>query len=199
VNPVNDPPKIIGLPKTITFRSDSTAIIDLSDKALDIDSPDSSLSWFFETSNPSLICTLNDTINLLKLTAPRFQGEVNLFVTLEDDSNATDTDTVLVQVKEPTNITSFNAELPISYKLNQNYPNPFNPTTTISFEIPKDTYVNLNIYDLSGRLFIRLMDSYLSSGSYSVEFDASKLASGIYYYEMNTGEFRKVKKLIVAK
>ena len=89
--------------------------------------------------------------------------------------------------------------IPENFKLHQNYPNPFNPTTTISFDIPKDTHVRVNVYNISGSMIAPLMDSYLSSGQYSLKFNASKLASGIYYYELNTGEFKDVKKLIVTK
>ncbi len=76
--------------------------------------------------------------------------------------------------------------IPDGYLLKQNYPNPFNPSTMISFEIPVATNVTLRVYDMLGRVVATLVDGNLTSGSYTYSFDASKLSSGVYLYEVST-------------
>ena len=85
------------------------------------------------------------------------------------------------------------------YKLNQNYPNPFNPTTIISFSIHEETNVNLSVFDVLGNKITTLIDEKLSTGDHKVEFDGSRLRSGIYFYEIRTDKFRDVKKLLLLK
>lgn len=85
------------------------------------------------------------------------------------------------------------------YQLLQNYPNPFNPLTTISFIVPEDQYVKISIYDLSGSKIDVLTDRYYKKGIYEINFDATKLSSGTYYYTMNAGKFNSSKKMILIK
>jgi hypothetical protein len=86
-----------------------------------------------------------------------------------------------------------------SYKLDQNYPNPFNPATTISYSIPKESNVSLIVYDIMGKQVAELVNSKQAAGSYRVEFDATKFASGTYFYKLTTGDFISVKKMILLK
>jgi hypothetical protein len=86
-----------------------------------------------------------------------------------------------------------------TYALNSNYPNPFNPTTSITYQIPKDGFVNLTVYNSIGEGVKVLVNEYQSKSSYSVEFDASNLPSGIYFYKLQSNEFSQVKKMILAK
>jgi hypothetical protein len=95
--------------------------------------------------------------------------------------------------------TGNNTSLVNSYKLHQNYPNPFNPTTKIKFDIPKQNFVSLKIYDISGREVASLINGERSSGSYEVEFDGSYLASGTYFYKIQSGDFVEVKKMVLLK
>jgi hypothetical protein len=86
-----------------------------------------------------------------------------------------------------------------SYELEQNYPNPFNPATTISYSIPKESQVGLVIYDIMGRQVAELVNSKQSTGSYNIQFDASSIASGTYFYKLTAGEFISVKKMVLLK
>lgn len=89
---------------------------------------------------------------------------------------------------------------PIEFSLSQNFPNPFNPVTVISFGIPKKSGVTLKVYDATGKLAYTLLDSEIKTeGYYSIEFDASRLASGIYYYQLTAGDFTDTKKMIMVK
>ncbi|MFN0158456.1 MAG: carbohydrate binding domain-containing protein [Bacteroidota bacterium] len=89
--------------------------------------------------------------------------------------------------------------IPDALALQQNYPNPFNPTTVISYDLPVALQVSLRVYDLLGKEVATLVDGIQDAGFKSVEFDASTLASGVYFYRLQTGEFISVKKMIVTK
>jgi outer membrane protein assembly factor BamB len=86
-----------------------------------------------------------------------------------------------------------------SYRLEQNYPNPFNSTTNIKYSIPQSGRVTLTIYDIMGRVVAVLLDKYQEAGSYDVIFQPKDLASGIYFYTLNSGNFTSTKKLILLK
>ncbi|MCF8242011.1 MAG: T9SS type A sorting domain-containing protein [Melioribacteraceae bacterium] len=85
------------------------------------------------------------------------------------------------------------------YKLNQNYPNPFNPTTTISYEIPSASDVTLKVFDVLGNEVATLVNEHKQSGRYQVEFDGSKLTSGVYFYQITAGEFSATMKFSLIK
>lgn len=85
------------------------------------------------------------------------------------------------------------------YELQQNYPNPFNPSTKINFSIPKDGFTTLKVYDIVGREIATLIANNLQRGSYEVDFNGSKFASGVYFYQLVSNDFVSVKKMILAK
>jgi photosystem II stability/assembly factor-like uncharacterized protein len=89
--------------------------------------------------------------------------------------------------------------LAFEYKLEQNYPNPFNPTTVINYSIPKERFVTIKVYDILGREIKTLVNEEKIAGNYSVQFNGSNLASGIYYYRMQAGDFVQTKKLVLLK
>lgn len=89
--------------------------------------------------------------------------------------------------------------LPVEFELKQNYPNPFNPTTTISFSIAKQGYVNLSVYNSLGEKIATLISKELNAGYHAVIFDASNLSSGVYFYRLEADGFNSVKKMILAK
>ena len=89
--------------------------------------------------------------------------------------------------------------LPVAYSIHQSYPNPFNPTSTISFSLPEAGKITLSVYDVSGRLITTLVDGYRSAGVHDVTFDASDLASGIYLYRLEAGEFNATGKMVLMK
>jgi len=87
----------------------------------------------------------------------------------------------------------------LEYKLSQNYPNPFNPVTKINFSLPKQGFATLKVYDILGREVRILINEMKQAGNYSVDFDASHLSSGIYFYRLESGSFSNVKKMILIK
>lgn len=88
---------------------------------------------------------------------------------------------------------------PDKFSLNQNYPNPFNPSTIIKYNIKAASFVELYITDAAGRIVKNLVYSNQQSGNYSISFDGSSLASGIYFYTLRAGEFTETKKMILIK
>jgi len=100
----------------------------------------------------------------------------------------------------PVSVEDTNPDLTVDkYELYQNYPNPFNPTTTIKFSLPQYSIVSLKVYDILGREVATLVNQEKPSGIYKVEFDASSLAGGIYFYQLKTKEFVQTKKAILLK
>jgi hypothetical protein len=100
---------------------------------------------------------------------------------------------------EPHAIHNISSEVPFEYKLHQNYPNPFNPVTRIKFDIIKSGNVKIIVYDLLGKEVAVLANEFLPIGRYEADFDASHLASGIYYYKITTHDFVSVRKMMLIK
>jgi hypothetical protein len=88
---------------------------------------------------------------------------------------------------------------PAKFSLEQNYPNPFNPSTIISWQSPVNSLQTLKIYDVLGNEVATLVNEYRTAGKYEAEFNASNLASGIYYYKIVTGDFVQTRKMILLK
>jgi hypothetical protein len=104
---------------------------------------------------------------------------------------------VVLSLNCPTGIQTI--ELPNHYILNQNYPNPFNPSTTIKFGLPRNENVRLVVYDMLGREVKVLVNEYKTTGTYEVNFDASSLASGVYFYKLETPNFAMTRKMLLIK
>ncbi|MBL8008936.1 MAG: T9SS type A sorting domain-containing protein [Ignavibacteria bacterium] len=92
-----------------------------------------------------------------------------------------------------------NQNQPAEYSLGQNYPNPFNPSTKVSFSIVNSGFVNVSVYDISGRLVSSLVNQNLKSGSYEYEWNAKNQPSGVYFYRITTPGFTDTKKMILVK
>ncbi|MCW8823742.1 MAG: T9SS type A sorting domain-containing protein [Ignavibacteriaceae bacterium] len=92
-----------------------------------------------------------------------------------------------------------NSIVPKSIYLYQNYPNPFNPSTTIRFEIPVSGLVTLKIYDVLGNEVVTLVNEELTAGVHETNFDATRFSSGVYFYQIKSGNFIQTKKMILIK
>lgn len=105
----------------------------------------------------------------------------------------------------PTGIVVENNNLPNSFELSQNYPNPFNPSTEIEYQIIKDSFVSLKVFDVLGKEIATLVNEYQSPGSYSITFDAAKvlggkaLSAGLYLYRITSGDHSITKKMLLVK
>jgi len=92
-----------------------------------------------------------------------------------------------------------NLATPKNFRLNQNYPNPFNPITTISYQLPQNSFVTMKVCDALGREVFTLVNEEKTAGTYSVTFNASLLSSGVYFCRLQAGEFVQMKKMILMK
>jgi hypothetical protein len=126
---------------------------------------------------------------------PGSQNGVLLF----HNNGLTSPDSVIVHAEVITGITGEGGKIPGQYALYQNYPNPFNPTTTIKFNLPKASQVTLKVFNTLGEEVATLVSERLSAGSYSCEWDSSNLASGIYPYRLQAGDYVETKKMIILK
>ena len=91
------------------------------------------------------------------------------------------------------------SQIPSNYYLMQNFPNPFNPSTLIKYSIPEQTHVILKIFDMLGNEIRTLVNKEQHAGNYEVEFNASFLSSGIYFYTLQAGKYLQTRKLILMK
>ncbi|KAA3613055.1 MAG: DUF4397 domain-containing protein [Calditrichaeota bacterium] len=98
-----------------------------------------------------------------------------------------------------TSIETIGEAIPSKFELKQNYPNPFNPSTTINFNLVSNQKTTLKVYDISGREVAELLSDNLSAGSYSINFDASNLSSGIYFYSLQTGNIVETRRMTLVK
>jgi hypothetical protein len=89
--------------------------------------------------------------------------------------------------------------LPKDYTLSQNYPNPFNPSTVISYSLPSSSNVKLIVYNTLGQTIKTLESGYKTAGNYYVNFNASALPSGIYFYKLEAGQYSQIKKMMLLK
>lgn len=90
-------------------------------------------------------------------------------------------------------------ENPVYFSLEQNYPNPFNSRTMITYKISKPGNFNLSVFNETGRLVKTAVNGYLLAGEYSIEWSASEVSSGIYFYQITSGKFSEVKKCLLLK
>ena len=83
--------------------------------------------------------------------------------------------------------------------LQQNFPNPFNPSTKIKFSLKNDGMTTLKIYNSVGEVIATLLNDYKSAGEYVFDYDAGNLSSGVYFYQINSGSYTEIKKMILIK
>lgn len=99
---------------------------------------------------------------------------------------------ILPDIKDELNLIS-------EFRLNQNYPNPFNPTTTISYTIPMMSNVSLKVFNILGKEVATLVNETKNAGNYSINFNASGLSSGVYFYQLTTDNITSTKKFTLMK
>jgi hypothetical protein len=110
------------------------------------------------------------------------------------DGNVVEFSSIITDIRDVDGIS-----VPTNFSLKQNYPNPFNPSTVISFSLPKAENVTLKIYNILGSEITTLLNEELNAGNYSIDFNASNLASGTYFYKINAGNFTEVRKMNLIK
>ncbi len=206
LNPVNDAPQITNLPDSLSFTNTETDTIDLTPWQMDEDTADSLLVWQFAVSDTGLKTFYDHSKNELYLSAPYVSGRVMLYLTLIDDSLATDSDSLLVHInKKETGWGDTEAELAGKSKLYPNYPNPFNPATEIRYTVGADgktslQQVRLSIFNALGQKVMDLVNERQAAGTYSIRFSATGISSGIYWFRLQVGTgFVQTRKMLLIK
>ncbi|HDR04816.1 MAG TPA: T9SS type A sorting domain-containing protein, partial [Candidatus Marinimicrobia bacterium] len=97
------------------------------------------------------------------------------------------------------NPVSVEERMPNNYTLEQNYPNPFNPVTTINYTVPTSEMLTLKVYNIAGQLVATLADGVAEAGSHTVQFDGSKLSSGVYFYQLSGASVNLTQKMVLMK
>ncbi len=169
--------------------------------------PSVSSEIYSSTRNEGIYCSRNSGDNWFKIN--------NGLPTLTVDGLCISGNSVYAAVRngsiwKTSTVTDMNENdnaIPVNYYLSQNYPNPFNPSTRIFYQIPQSGFVVLKVYDLLGREVSTLAKEYKNAGKYEIEFNASNLTSGVYFYRLQAGDpslrsgqgFSETKKLILLK
>ncbi len=141
----------------------------------------------------------NETIAQYKITAIDNQSKESTYSNIVKARVAGMPDEKSLSLDPRNPYTSSLKTIPNEYAVSQNFPNPFNPTTTISFDLPQESFVKLFIYDINGRKVVTLVNEQLSEGSYNAKFDAANFPSGIYIYKITAGSFSQIKRMLLIK
>ena len=148
--------------------------------------------YYFELNDVKSARTISDELDK---QFPESMGSIEAHKILGDEEYFEKIGVVKQVEKESTDQSSSNLE----YALLENYPNPFNPTTTISYTLPEAGAVQLKIYDILGREVATLVDEQKSAGKYSVQWNGSSFASGIYFYKLTFNNQTFYKKMLMVK
>ncbi|HQO10203.1 MAG TPA: T9SS type A sorting domain-containing protein, partial [Clostridiales bacterium] len=147
-----------------------------------------------DTEEEMILCDIDIAIaNMLKNSNSKSGNKLDesALNDLQDKLNGSRSNT------NPSDITE--SSIPFEVKLYQNYPNPFNPVTQIRFDLAKTSNVKLSVYNISGQIVAELTNGVMNAGSHSVEFDGSKLNSGVYYYTLSADGVSETKKFVLMK
>lgn len=155
---------------------------------------DGGTSWILEASG---INASNGSYQWLVPDTSSTQALIKL--TDESDESTTDQSDAVFTIDDPSSVEDDLFGTPKEYKLSQNFPNPFNPNTNITYQLPQSGFVTLKVYDMLGKEVAVLVNEQKNPGYYNVNFDASGLSSGIYFYRLETNGFIDGKKLILLK
>ncbi|MCX6164600.1 MAG: T9SS type A sorting domain-containing protein [Ignavibacteriae bacterium] len=140
------------------------------------------------------------TTKTFTFTAPSTPGPVTMYATGAGGTgtppwNNAQNKTIIVKTTTGVENNTTSA----TFSLSQNYPNPFNPITKIDYRVAKTSKVKLSVYDILGNKIMSLVNQKQEAGSYSVDFDGSKLSSGTYIYKIETSDFSSTKKMLMIK
>ncbi|MFZ0391183.1 MAG: T9SS type A sorting domain-containing protein [Calditrichia bacterium] len=198
VYPVNDPPEIHGLPNELHFASD-TLSLDLWSVVRDKETADSLLNYQFTVSSDSLLPLYNPaTGRLLLQFTSRQSWQADVAIRISDPQGAVVLDTVAAY-RKISDLHSNILQTAAGFQLYQNHPNPFNPATVINYDIPSSGRVRISIYNILGEKVSEPVNEIKPAGRHQVVFQAGNFASGLYFYVLEAGSFRQVKKMMIAK
>lgn len=150
-------------------------------------------------SDTAFTVASGDSFDVTITWTPVAQGTLNSQFTMMCNA---DPQPILYRLRgyaTPVSVTENPGEIPTRFELLQNYPNPFNPSTDITFAVPTSEWVKITVFDVMGREISTLINEKVNAGSYTVNFDASGLSTGVYFYKMTAGSYTSMKKMVLMK
>lgn len=191
----DNPPMFSTETDTITVKTDTSRTFDYSATA---PAHGAQIEDYGLNQNPDFVSI--DTTNGELAVNPSDEDvgtyDFDIIATDTDDRQTTFDITLVVEM---TTSNESEGALPQEYSLKHNYPNPFNPSTVINYELPQNSEVQLEVFDISGRKVRTLVDEQQPAGEHQVRFNASSLSSGVYFYRIDAGSFQKVRKMTLIK
>ncbi|MEQ8525227.1 BspA family leucine-rich repeat surface protein [Gracilimonas sp.] len=199
---VNDKPVFSDLPNPFEIATEDTRIMNLWEYVSDATTPDEQLQFSFGiVSDTAETVGFDNTSGELSITTRADADTFFVAIQVANNENIVSLDTLEVRI-DPSFITSAElmAQIPEDFKLHQNYPNPFNPSTIIRYGVPQSSEVRLEVFDMLGRKVATLVNGERQrAGWHQVNFDASRLASGMYLYRIVAGKHVKTRKMMLIK
>lgn len=183
---------------TISYSASYSELINsfyLSAEHVRADTLVQAVQYNISKSNPHITFNLTDLLVNDKIKLKATMTDSSIFFNV---ANYPDTGWAVITVLPPI-LNVENENLATDYYLAQNFPNPFNPTTTIRYRIPELALVTIKVFDVLGNEIETLVHNDKSAGSYEIDFNGSKLTSGIYYYKITTEKFTQTRKMILLK
>ena len=151
------------------------------------------------TVHPAFL-SINATTGLVSgMPAQSDIGDHPVTIEANDGRGGITTQSYTLHVMSPIGIDPFSNQIPTEFVIFQNYPNPFNPVTHIRYGIPQAAHVTVDVYNSLGQKVTDLVNQYQPAGYHLAAFDATRLASGIYFYRINAGSYQKVMKMMLMK
>ncbi len=190
----------LNTPPVITSVADTVAYVGtVYSYKISADDINGDTLMFSKVSGPSWL-TVDDTAGIIKGTPQQGDlGSSSVTVKVEDGKGGSDTQTFKIYVMAATGIVKISKDIPDHFNLYQNYPNPFNPSTRIRFALPEASNVKIEIYNAIGQRVAVLVNETRPAGYFEVNFDASKMASGLYIYRIQSNKFIQSKKMMLLK
>jgi Abnormal spindle-like microcephaly-assoc'd, ASPM-SPD-2-Hydin/Secretion system C-terminal sorting domain len=183
-----------------TTKKDSVHVSNLGTDTLRITTI-SSTNARFTLAPATMKLAPSGSAYLVVAFAPQDTSVQSGFIILTHNASGSP-DTIAVSGKgsSPVSVDNIVSHNPAEFALSQNYPNPFNPATKISYSIPQSSFVTLKVYDILGREKQTLVNGYQTANRYSIDFNAGKLSSGVYFYQLKTSSgFSEIKKMVLLR
>lgn len=164
--------------------------------------------YYWYTSGPGIYVSTNNGLTFEEdFTNPSNQDFRHLVIVSSGGDNSrtvfngwgVTSNGLIYHNSETIGITPIGNIVPQNYSLQQNYPNPFNPVTKIQFDLPEKGFIRLSVFDILGNQVDKIFEGSLNAGKYEADFDGSKLSSGVYFYTMESGNFKETKRMVLVK
>ena len=193
-----EPPVVSDIPDQTITAGESFTTINLDDFVEDPDTPDDQITWSYSGNTDLMVEILN---RIATITPPTVEwtGVETVTFTAADPDMLEDSDDAVFTVEAVWVKPGADAGIPTEFAVSQNFPNPFNASTSIEFSIPDKSLVELNIFDLNGRLVLAPLSQELNAGVYTANVDLQSLPSGVYLYQIKAGALIAGNKMVLLK